>query len=190
MIETGFYVIELTGDVRWLTYDEIHKVRKDILLYFDENIGESVSVLMPEKEFNLDYWKYISIGSDDKWAESEGYSKLIEEGCLALLNGIALDILDEPINLIRKEWRKISIEQIIPYLENYYPKSRKLEIAKSHLQSIYGFIMKMTESDLNEHGMLKDFNLSIIGKWFDQNIVQDYYRWNLTKYGSQAPNET
>ena len=185
MKKTDFYVTELTGDKRWLTYEEIHKVRKDILLYFDDNIGETVTVLMPLGEFNLDYWKYLSIGFDKEWAESERYKRLIEEGCLALLNAITLEILEEPINGIIKEWRKISVDAIIPYINQYEPKTDKLKTAKSHLQRTFGFIKNLDYSDLDEYAMLKEFDLSLAGEWFDLNIVQDYYQWNLERYGSK-----
>ena len=185
MKETDFYITELSGNKIWLTYEEIHKVRKDILLYFDDNIGEAVSILMPAGEFNLDYWKYISIDFDKEWAESERYKKLIEEGCLALLNAITLEILEEPINGILKEWRKISVDEIIPYINQYEPKNEKLTTAKSHLLRTFDFIKNLDHSDLDEYSMLKDFDLSLAGKWFDLNIIQDYYKWNLNKYGSQ-----
>ncbi len=184
MEKTDFYITDLSGNKRWLTYEEIHKLRKDILLYFDENIGEPISILMPDGEFNLDYWKYISIDFDKEWAESEHYKKLIEEGCLAILNAITLEILEEPINKILKEWRKVSVDEIIPYIEYYKPKHKKLVIAKNHLLRTFNFIKNLDHSNLDEYSMLKEFDLSISGKWFDLNIIQEYYKWSLNKYGS------
>ena len=184
MKATHFYVTELSGNRRWLTYEELYKVRKDILLYFDDNIGEPVSILMPAGAFNMDYWKYISINFDKEWAETERYKRLIEEGCLALLNAITLEILEEPINGIIKAWRKVSVDEIIPYITQYTPNNEKLKTAQSHLLRTFHFIQQLAPSDLDEFSMLKEFDLSIAGKWFDTHIVQDYYKWNLKKYGA------
>ncbi|GAB1858423.1 hypothetical protein MHTCC0001_32600 [Flavobacteriaceae bacterium MHTCC 0001] len=92
-----------------------------------------------------------------------------------------LDLLDEPIEEIRKEWRTISVDEIIPYLQQYQPSDEKLSAAKTHLVRTYDFIKNLNDSGLDEHMMLKEFDVSTAGKWFDQHIVQQYYDWNLKR---------
>jgi hypothetical protein len=132
-VEKDYYRIELAGNKVWLTDDEVHAVRMDILLYFDENVGEPVNVLVAHGQFNLPYWKYLSFQYEKEWAESEGYKKLVEEGSLALLNGMALELLDEPINIIRKRWQNATAAEIILYLRQYQPRTDQLQIAKAYL---------------------------------------------------------
>ena len=60
-----------------------------------------------------------------------------------------------------------------------------MRTAKSHLLRTFDFIKNLDYSDLDEYSMLKEFDLSLAGKWFDLNIIQEYYKWNLNKYGSQ-----
>lgn len=182
MEETDFYITNLDGQKIGVTYKEVYGIRRDVLIYFDENMGEPVNIIVPEEEFKLDYWKYLSIKFDKEWAESEGYKKVIEEGCLALLNGIALDILDEPIGIIKREWRGVKVENILPYIQAYQPENDRLHKAKKYLLNVFHFIENFTEKDLDESNLLKEFDTSLIGKWFDENIVEEYFRWRLKKY--------
>lgn len=99
MDTSGFYRIELSGEKVAVGYGEIHALRKDILLYFDDNLEEPTHVFMPREQFTQEYWKYISLDFTTEWAESVQYKKLVQEGCLALLNGIALELLEEPITM-------------------------------------------------------------------------------------------
>jgi hypothetical protein len=57
----------------------------------------------------------------------------VEEGSLALLNGMALELLDEPINIIRKRWQNATAAEIILYLRQYQPRTDQLQIAKAYL---------------------------------------------------------
>ncbi len=177
-----YYRVELDGSKVWLTYDEVHAVRKDILLYYDENAGEPVNVLLAPGQFNLPYWKYLSFGYKQEWAESERYKKLVEEGCLALLNGIALDLLDEPVNVIRKKWQNATAEEIILYLKQYQPRTDQLQTAKAYLLRSYHFIDSLSNDDLDADGMLKHFDQAAAGRWFDEHIVREYFKHTLTKY--------
>lgn len=177
MNDEDFFRTEIDGKKVWLPYSEIHAIRKDVLLFFDDNVGEPNNVLFAFKTYNLDYWKYISIDYDDKWAESESYTTLIEEGCLAILHGITLEILDENVNPRIKNWysRNIHADTIIPYVENYKPKSDKLITAKTILSKNLSFIQNMSANDINEYGELKNYDLYTSAKWFDEQIVQKYF---------------
>jgi hypothetical protein len=48
----------------------------------------------------------------------------------------------------------------------------------------YHFIAILSDEDLDEHGMLKYFDLAAVGKWFDEHIVREYFKRTLTKYRS------
>ena len=177
--DVGFYRTELSGERMLVSFDEIHELRKDILLYFDDNIGEKICVLLPNGKFDKSYWQYISISFEQEWAESVKYKKVVEEGCLALLNGISLELLDQPTSLINKVWLGTNISVIISYLECYKPSSERLELAKCYLLKTYHFILKSTFNDLDRDGMIIEFNPAEAGEWFDKEIVQEYFRWKL-----------
>jgi hypothetical protein len=176
---SGFYRIELDGNKVVVGFDEIHELRKDILCYFDENIGEIISVFLPFDKFSRPYWKFISIDFDQEWAESIRYKKVVEEGCLALLNGIALDLLDQPITDIPKDWMGTNFNTIIAYINQYNPNTNRLRLARTCLLETYNFITNVTLNDIDEDGMLIEFNPAESGKWFDKEIVQAYYQWQL-----------
>lgn len=182
MSETDYYILQLDGSKRWLDYTELHKIRKDILLYFDDNLGEIDSVLMPLGEFELPYWEFISINFDKEWAESQHYKKLIEEGCLALLNGISLEILYEPVSRIHKNWQQTPAQEILSYIQVYQANNERLNTAKNHLIQTYKFIETLTDKDIDQDGLFKEFDTRIAGKWFSENIVQAYYKWLLNEY--------
>jgi len=181
---SGFHRIELDGSKIAVTFDEIHDLRRDILLYFDENIGETISIFLLPSGFNKPYWKFISIGFTQEWAESTRYQMLIEEGCLALLNGIALDLLDYPILTIPKKWQESNLEIIFSYIDHYNPKTERLRLAKSYLLETYSFIKDATTNDFDKHGMLLSFNPAEAGRWFDKEIVQAYYQRQI-EFGNQ-----
>jgi hypothetical protein len=66
---------------------------------------------------------------------------------LALVNGIAFDLLDEPIGLITKHWRQKSVETLLQYVEYCQPWSAKLAPARVYLLHTLTFILNLTESD-------------------------------------------
>jgi hypothetical protein len=100
---SSFYRVALSGEQVAVSYAELAALRKDILRYFDDNLGETTSLYMPADEFTLPYWEYLSLNFAQQWAESVHYQRLVEEGCLALLNGIALELVDEPVT---QHWRE------------------------------------------------------------------------------------
>lgn len=178
MSDTDFYRIDLSGKKVWLPYLDLHQIRRDILLYFDENVGEAFNILMPQNIYKHDYWKYLSIGFDNEWAESVRYQTLIERGCLTLINGITLEILDGLAIGLDKTWseRRVSAEMILPYMGAYQPGSPDLNEGKQFLMRTLNFIIQFTSSDLDANGALANFDLGAQAKWFDQNIIQNYYR--------------
>jgi hypothetical protein len=184
---SGFYRTELDGTRIAVSFDEIHELRKDILLYIDENIGEIIGVLLLPSIFNKPYWKFLSIDFTQEWAESTKYQKVIEEGCLAILNGIALDLLDQPVYPIPKSWQETDLNTILSYLNHYNPKTDRLKIAKSSLLQTYTFIASLTFNDLDKDGMLVSFNPAERGRWFDKEIVQAYYKWRLESSYRHSP---
>lgn len=170
-----FLITLLNGEQQPIFFDEIHRLRKDILWYYDENAGESTHILLPENLMQLDYWKYLTLDFTEEWAESEKYRDLCISGCLAILNGIALEILYEPVTTIRKTWRTIPATDILVFLRNFQPKFAKWKMAKTHLIRTYEFIESWTESDVDEDGFLRTFNYSDMAEWFDRELVQAYF---------------
>ena len=177
MTDSGFFRLRLDGSTAPIPYLELHFVRRDILLYFDENVGEPINVLMPLNVFKQDYWKFLSINFDQEWAESVRYKRLIERGCLALINGITLEILYEPMTNLEKTWseRKITVTEIIPYVENYVPSCPVLAEGKRSLLETLLFIKRTSPEDIDTNGDITNFDIVPTAKWFDENIVQEYF---------------
>ncbi|UOG77403.1 hypothetical protein MTX78_23965 (plasmid) [Hymenobacter tibetensis] len=178
--DAPFYRIECTGEKVAVSFDEMHALRKDILLYFDDNAEETTSILLADRQYTLPYWKYLSVAFTQEWAESARYQKLVVEGCLALLHAIALDLLDEPFGRITKEWQGESVERLLLYLRQYNPLSEKLAIAQRHLVRTFSFIVQLTPTDLDESNFLKGFDRSIAAIWFKEQMVQAYFTGRLT----------
>jgi hypothetical protein len=174
-MENNFYRIELNGEKTWFDFDEIHILRKDILIFMDDNIGEFGDYVMPLNQYHLEYWKYISINYEEEWAESKRYKRLIEEGCLNLLNGISCELLYEPVSDIKKEWYGTDVNVIIKYIEAYTPSTDKLLTAKNYLLENYMYIKNFSWQDVDDEQCLINSNKYTIGKWFDSNIVKSYY---------------
>lgn len=176
-MDSSFYRNELNGERVSVEFAEIHALRKDILLYFDDNREEDISVLMPQGQYQLAYWQYLSVSFEQEWAESVRYQKLVEEGCLALLNGIAMELLDQPITCLRPEWPGVSVPLVLTYLHQYRPSSPRLATAKAHLVRTYSFIESLSPQEVDADGMLTRFNPVLGGEWFKQEIVRAYSHW-------------
>ena len=58
---SSYYRVALSGERVAVSYAELAALRKDILRYFDDNLGETVSVYLPVAEFTLPYWEYLSL---------------------------------------------------------------------------------------------------------------------------------
>ncbi|HEX8326033.1 MAG TPA: hypothetical protein VF629_00740 [Hymenobacter sp.] len=181
MEASRFYRVELNGEQVAVGDVELAALRKDILLYFDTNLDEPVCTYMPADQFTLPYWRYLSLGFSQEWAESVHYQRLVEESCVALLNGIALELLDEPLGLIRKHWRQESLETLLQYVEHYRPSSAKLAPARGHLVRTLTFILNLTESDLDpQDRCLRNRDHLPGANWIAEEIVRAYYSWRLT----------
>lgn len=183
-VDSPFYRVELGGERIEVGFAEVHSLRKDILLYFDDNLEEDISVLMAEGQYRLAYWQYLSLSYEQKWAESVHYQKLVEEGCLSLLNGIALEILDQPITRLDCGWPGVSVPQMLAYLHHYHPSSPRLATAKAHLTRTFSFIQSLSSEDVDGDGMLTHFNPVLAGKWFRDEIVRPYLHWRGAKMPS------
>ncbi|MBD0255951.1 MAG: hypothetical protein ICV83_09550 [Cytophagales bacterium] len=184
MKNAHFYRVGLNGERIWLDYLEVQALRKDLLLYLDENLGEAINIYMAPGAFNLDYWKYLTFSYAEEWAESDRYKPLIEEGCIAVLQGIILEMLCEPITHISRTWRRVHISEILPYVKNYHPDSERLLKARAILLEGMAFIANMAQEDLDANGMLKSFSFAPGANWIEQNIVKEYYNRMLNNYGS------
>jgi hypothetical protein len=185
--DSFYYRVDLTGQQVGVSYDEIHALRKDILLYFDENLEEPLSILLADGQYTLPYWQYLSFGFAQEEAESFRYQRLVVEGCLALLNAIALDLLDEPLGILPKAWHQVPVEQFLAYLALYRPTSTRLATAKAHLVRTFAFIQQLTPHDLDEHNCLKTFDLTMAGKWFQREIVEAYFTWRVATKSPLQP---
>lgn len=178
MSDSNFYRIDLNGDKVWLQYLDAFLIRRDILLYFDENVGDTHNIFMPLHVYKQDYWKFLSIRYDKEWAGAVLHQTLIERGCLALINGITLEMLYEPKVWLDNTWseREIGADTILPYVEAYQPSSQKLSEGREFLINTLRFIINFSSSDLDQNGEILYSDLLVQAKWFDEHIVQEYFR--------------
>jgi hypothetical protein len=176
---SSYYRVELSGERVAVSYVELAALRKDILRYFDDNLGEPVNIYMPVDEFTSPYWKYLSLGCTEPLDESMHYQRLVEEGCLALLNGITLELLDEPITITR-HWGPEPVETLLRYAEHYQPSSARLAPARDHVVRTLAFIRDLSERDFDQYGLLATADHLPGAKWFAEEIVRAYFSWRLT----------
>ena len=155
----------------------MHEVRRDILHYFEENLHEPMNVYIIPEYSKLEYWKYLSVFFTERYAESKRYAWLIERGCLALLNGLALDILNEQLWVGSGLWEKGKdiAHSSLPYLDAYQPTELILKDGRNMLIASYRYIAAMDEHDLDRDGYAT-FAARDQAAWFTRNVVGEYYR--------------
>ncbi|WP_108816577.1 hypothetical protein [Loktanella sp. Alg231-35] len=177
MTQPILFRTDLTGQVLPIDWREMHEVRRDILHYYEENLHEPVNVYVIPEYAKLEYWKYLSVFFTERYAECKRYVWLFERGCLALLNGLALDFLNEQLWEDSGLWKKGKdiANASLPYLEAYRPKEPILEDGRELLIGSFRFIAAMDANDLDRDGYPK-FAVRDQGAWFTRHIIGDYYR--------------
>lgn len=175
--DSNYYRVALSGERVAVGYAELAALRKDILRYFDDNLGEPLNIYMPADAYTLPYWHYLSLGFTRASAESWHYQRLVEEGCLALLNGITLELLDGGPVIITKHWGREPVETLLRYAAHYRPASARLARARDHVVRTLSFIRDLSERDINGYGELRAADYVPGAKWFDEEIVRAYYSW-------------
>ena len=174
---SSYYRVALSGERVAVSYAELAALRKDILRYYDDNLGEPLNIYMPAEEFTLPYWEYLSLGFSRPSSESAHYQRLVEEDCLALLNGITLELLDGGPVIITKHWGTAPVEALLRYATHYCPSSARLAQAQDHVVCTLSFIRDLSERDIDEYGELRAPDFVPGAKWFDEEIVRAYYSW-------------
>ncbi|MDO6589701.1 hypothetical protein DS901_07935 [Loktanella sp. D2R18] len=177
MTQPILFRTDLGGQKVPIHWEEMHPVRRDILHYFEENLDEPMNVYLIPEYTKLEYWKYLSVFFTKQYAESKRYAWLFERGCLALLNGLALDVLGEQLHEGSGPWLKGKdiAQSSLPYLQTYTPTEAILKDGQEMLIDSFSFIAQMNSSDLDWDGYPK-FIANDQGLWFTRNIIGDYYR--------------
>lgn len=177
MTDSILFRIDLDGTKVPVKWREMHEVRRDILHYFEENLHEPTNVYVIPEYSKHEYWKYLTVCYEREYAETRRYCWLFERGCLALLNGLSLDILNEQLWPGSNLWDKSKgiAESCLPYLKSYQPKEPLLNEGKQMLIEAMSFISAMSADELDENGYPK-FVTTDQGGWFTKNIIGDYFR--------------
>lgn len=177
MTEPILFRTDLAGKKVPVSWQEMHAVRRDILHYFEENLHEPMNVYVIPEYSKLEYWKYLSVFFKREFAESKRYAWLCERGCLGLLNGMSLDVLNEQLWDGSGLWEKGKnlASTSLPYLQAYKPTEPILEEGRKMLIASLKFISEMNADDLDGDGYPK-LTTRNQGAWFTKNIVGEYYR--------------
>lgn len=177
MIEPILFRIDLEGTKVPVTWREMHEVRRDILHYLEENLHEPMNVYVIPEYSKHEYWKYLNVSFEREYAESRRYCWLFERGCLAVLNGLCLDTLNEQLWSGSGLWDKgkSTTKSSLPYLKAYQPTEPLLDVGKHMLIDAMNFIADMSADELDGDGYPK-FTAADQGAWFTKNIVGEYYR--------------
>ena len=177
MEQPHFFRTDLTGQQVPISWREMHEVRRDILVYFEDNLNEEMNVLVLAEYSALNYAQYLSVSIGEEVEESERYAWLCERGSLALLNGMLLDVLTEPLWEGRDLWDmgKDLAQSSLPYLKSYKPNESNLETGREFLINAMEFTSQMSADDLDINGEV-NFPVRTQAAWFTKNIIGDYFR--------------
>ena len=178
MEQAPFFRTDLDGRKIPVSFEEINPIIRDIVLYFEVNLNEPLNVLLVPECHKVAYWKYLSISWDaPEFSESKRYAWLCQRGCLALLNGLSIDFLDDQMVVGSVVWDKAKslAHDSLPYLKQYEPSDEVLEAGREFLINTFKFIAEMSAQDLDEDGM-PNIYLNSQGSWFTKNVVGDYFR--------------
>lgn len=178
MDQSPFFRTDLDGRKVPVSFSELHPILRDVVFYFEVNLNEPQNVLMLTEYSKLEYWKYLSISwAEPEYAESKRYAWLCERGCLALLNGLSLNFLNEQQLVGSDEWEQSQLlaRKSLPYLRLFRPSEERLKVGRDLLLASFTFIAEMSADDLNENSMA-NFSAQTQGAWFTMNVVGDYFR--------------
>jgi hypothetical protein len=122
MKEDCIFVKTLEGVEREIDWPELNNLKKDILWFFDENLGDPVNSFVPDYSFTLPYWEYLNIDGGEFFYKEE--RDFLKEGCLTIINGMICEYVHIPGGS-RKVFHDTKIEEINQHIGIFIPANEK-----------------------------------------------------------------
>ncbi len=174
-IAEGTWVTSIKGLRREVDYPELTALKKDILLFYEWNIGEGnlSNTFFTKDTYMLNYWKYLSLDGD-KWFYEKDRA-FYKEGCLALIVGMVHEFLDYASGN-QKIFGNTSIDLILKYLElctvNNQEQKKLFNLTRLSL-----IIAKEATFDYSDNDFTHPNILELIegGKWIHDTLIKKFF---------------
>jgi hypothetical protein len=167
-------ITRLNGEKIEVDYEDIEPLRKEILYYFDQNMGDIVNAYVPTSDYKHKYWEFLNFeGTSYSYDDEESF---FIEGCILILNGMICEYLDiEGGN--QNVFLDIKLEKIIEYVRIFNPKSDDQQKMKVITLLGLDLAISITQEiiDMNiSYDNLKLDDYFMGAKWIDQIVIQGY----------------
>ena len=155
-------------------FAELVKVRKEILLFFDDTLGEGnlSNVWLPKHAYNTPYWEYLALNGNKHFLEEE--KRFYKVGCLTLIIAMCNEYLDYTSG-DQNVFGDYDLEFILECISKFESTAEKLKQLKA--LSLLGLKLvqeAVVESDEFSHPELQEFIEG--GVWVHDAVIKEYYQ--------------
>jgi hypothetical protein len=176
---TKAFILQPNGTKRYLDWDEINQLKKDILWNFDENGTELFNSFLPEGTFDLSYWEYLSVeGGEDLGYEETTFYRV---GSLILVLTKIAEYIDIPGGN-QNSFGGTPFHELEWYVRSFQPADPKQsQLMEAALLGL-SIAKTITQEDISDND---DYQHRNIGRfvdqlhWVEQTFVLAYYRSKL-----------
>ena len=167
-------ITKLNNEKIELGFSEVEPLRKEILYYFDQNMGDIINAYVPDSDFKHKYWEFLNFEGEKH--SYKGEECFFIDGCLLIINAMICEYLDT-IGGNQKVFGEIKIQEIIEYVHNFEP----VENYQAKIKNITLNGLEITESITEEiidntsefqHPDLSSYYENV--KWIDRKVIKDY----------------
>ena len=170
------FIEKLRGERIELDFADIEPLRKEILYYFDQNMGDIINAYVPNSDYKHKYWEYLNFhGEKHSYEEEENF---FIDGCLLIINAMICEYLDI-IGGNQKVFGNTKLEEVYKYILNFEPKDNYQDKIKSTTLKGLEIAESITDKIINTNSEFKHPNLFSYYeevKWIDEKIIGDYLK--------------
>ncbi|WP_291727603.1 hypothetical protein [Bernardetia sp.] len=177
------FATKLSGEQVELDYKHIEPLRKEILYYFDQNIGDIKNAYVPESDYTYNYWEYLNIEGTDLYKQDENF---FIDGCLLITNAMVCEYINIPSGN-QQVFKTTTLQEITDYVSAFKPKEDYQHEAK--IITLTG--LKIAKSISDKLDILEDISetqnprlLSFYegAKWLDEKVIGGYLSERVKRF--------
>lgn len=172
------WIEKLDGEKREVDFPELFSLKKDILLFFDDAIGEGslCNSYLPKYAYDKPYWEYLLLDGDEYFYEDEKFFYLA--GCLCLIIAMSHEYLDYASG-DREIFGVHSLTDIEKYIQRLNSENAVIvELSNLALLGLRLVNEAVLNSDEYEHPELNQLYEG--GRWVHDSVILEYYNHEIS----------
>ncbi|KOY86401.1 hypothetical protein AD998_09815 [bacterium 336/3] len=172
------FITNLEGEQRFIEWEELNQLKKDILWFFAENTKQLNASFIPKESFKNKYWEYFTLNYNDFFNKEE--HQFYVEGVLIITLGMCIEYIDT-LSGDQQIFGETSISEIIEYINKFNPSNENQKKLKKLVELGLEIANSLTPEDListelNKFEYLHLNNFYSQLNWVDDTFIKTYFR--------------